>query len=269
MIRVPWAMPLGIACRDWIFSLARAEADKGCPRLFGMKSDMMMYFADITENWEPEQRYQLMCACVKRLFDNNYGYPPIPWTEEEKATWARWDYPWFGRDYGLGAYRSPGRPGADFTWIGGKKSIVDADKVRSLHRWLRRECGEVRVDKKLLRSAIKEAMKPTLGSPVINGTGWSYISQVAGLRVTTNLDFGGRKPSQLRYSQWIHQPKVTERNVWLLEHAGISALLGWPQTEWNYLTDADIPEAAELLARLCKEFVDAVPGIWEKSGLGE
>ena len=261
-------MPLGLAYREWLLGLARVEADEGCPRLFGLKGDMEMYFADITEDWSPERRYHLICARTKWLFTGNYGYPPIPVTEEEKAVDAVWDYPWFGRSHGLGPYRSPGRPGAEFTWVGGKKSIVDADKVRALQRWVRRECGEVRVDKKLLRSAIKTAMKPSFGVPVISGTGWSYSSQVAGLRVTTSLDFGGRKPSQLRYSHWIHQPKVTERDVCLMDCGGISALLGWPQTEWNYLTDADIPATAYLLVRLCKEFVDAVPDMWKRSGLG-
>ena len=269
MNRAAWARSLGEACREWLIRLARIEADGGCPRLLGLKSDSATYFADITENWDAERRYHLMCARIKWLFTGNYGYAPIPVTEEEKAAEAVWDYPDFKRGHGpLGPYRSAGKPGVEFTWLGGKKSIVDADKVPAINRFVQLECGAFKTDRKLLRSAIKEAMKPTFGSPVVSGTGWSYSMQIAGLRVMTSLDFGGRKPSQLRYSQSIHQPKVTERDVCLLSHGGISALLGQPQTEWCYLTDADIPAAADLLVRLCKEFVDAVPDMWKRSRLG-
>ncbi|MGH7438589.1 MAG: hypothetical protein ACRENE_23115 [Polyangiaceae bacterium] len=261
-------MPLGIAYREWLLELARAEVDAGCPRLFAMKSENATYFADLAEDWGVERRQHFLCARIKWLCTGNYGYPPMPVTEEEKAADAIWDYPWFGRNHGLGPYRSPGRAGAEFTWVGGRKSVVDADKVRALNRFVQREFGAFKIDRKLLRIALKEAMKPAFGAPVISGTGWSYVSRVAGLRVTTNLDFGGQKPSQLRYSQWVHLPKVTERDVGLLEHGGIGALLGWPQTEWCYVTNADIPAAAELLVRLCTEFVEAVPGMWERSGLG-
>ena len=260
-------MPLGIAYREWLLDLARVEAGAGCPRLFAMKSEIATYFADIAEDWSPERRHHFLRARIKWLCTDNYGYPAIPVSDGEKAADATWDYPWFGRDHGLGPYRSPGRPGAEFTWVGGKKTVVDADKVRALQRYVGRESGAFKIDRKLLRGAIKEAMKSSFGAPVVSGTGWQYATQVAGLVVLTNLDFGGRAPSQLRYSQWVQRPKVTERNVPLLEHGGVDTLLGWPQTEWCYLTDTDIPEAADLLVRLCGEFIEAVPGMWERSGL--
>ena len=85
------------------------------------------------------------------------------------------------------------------------------------------------------------------------------------------LNFGGRAPSQSVHFQTGRErawPQSGPDRVWLFVHGGISTLLGWPQTEWCYLTNDDIPEAAALLARLCKEFIDAVPGLWESSGLG-
>jgi hypothetical protein len=256
-------MSLGLACRDWLLNLARIEAESGCPRLFGMKSEIATYFADISADWEPEQRYHLMSACVKRLFDNNYGFAPIPWTEEEKAAWAFWDYPY------LGHWRTPGKPHVEITWAStGNRTVIDANKVNAAYRYEEFEFGKSKLNKKLLKSTVREFMQRTFGAPEEFGPLWRYRSHAPGLIITTNLDFGGRHPSQLRYSQWIHQ--IESHGVepcWVLDHGGISALLGWPQTEWCYLKDADIPAAADLLVRLCKEFVDAVPGMWERSGL--
>jgi len=266
-------MPLGLACRDWLLGLARVEADSGCPRLFAMKSEIAMYFADTVAHWGTERRYHLMCACIKRLFDNNYGFPSLPWTEEESAAWADWDYPFMGRDLGLGAFRSPGKPGAELVWAtSGKKRIIDADKVPAVLRWEHLEFGGgFKINKRLLKTTLKQTLHATLGAPEVVGSLWRYRTTapgLPGLMITTNLDFGGRHPSQLRYSQWLHQIRGQDAAPrWLLDHGGISALLGWPQTEWCYLTDADVPAAARLLAELSKEFVDAVPGMWRLSGL--
>jgi hypothetical protein len=49
------------ACREWLLALARVEADEGCPRLFGMKSEIAMYFVDVTAAWNAERRYH---CCV-------------------------------------------------------------------------------------------------------------------------------------------------------------------------------------------------------------
>jgi hypothetical protein len=254
-------MPLAVAYRDWLLRLARIEADSGCPRLFGMKSDIAMYFADIVADWESERRYHLMCACVKRLCDNNYGFPPVPWTEEEKTAWASWDYPYSLR------WRSPGKPHVEITWAtSGNRMVIDADKVNAAYRWEQAEFGGVKLNKKLLKTTVREFMQQAFGAPEVGGPHWQYTSRAPGLMITTNLDFGGRRPSQLRYSQWVFQ-MIGERAVHLLDTGGISALLRWPQSEWCYLTDADVPAAADLLVRLCTEFVEAVPGMFQRAQL--
>jgi hypothetical protein len=267
VIRVPWAMPLGIAYREWLLELAKAEAEAGCPRLFAMKSDNAMYFADLTKDWSGPQRRDLLCARVKWLFNKNYGYAQSELTDAERTTDSHWDYPFFGRNLGLGAFRSPGKAAVEIARPSGRQTVVDADKVEAVRRLDRLELGEFKIDRKRLRQAIKDAMRPAFGVPEAVGAGWRYRAVVAGLEVATNLDFRGRAPSQFRYSQWIHLQNGQKRE-WLLDHGGISTLLGWPQTEWRYLTDADIPSAAELLVRLCTEFVEGVSGMWERSGLG-
>jgi hypothetical protein len=254
-------MPLGIAYREWLLGLARVEADAGCPRLFAMKSDIAMYFADITRDWEPERRYHLMCANIKLLCDKNYGFPPIPLTEGETAAAALFDYPYVLR------WRSPSKPHAQITWrTTGVKTVVDADKVDAAYRYEQAMVG-MKLDKKLLKSTLREFMQRDFGRPEVNGPGWSFTSHVPGLKILTMLDFGGRRPTQLQYSHWVYRVKG-ERDIKLMDTGGIDALLGWPQTRWRYLTNEDIPAAADLLVRLCKEFVEAVPGMWERSGLG-
>ena len=118
MIRSSWALPLGMACREWLLALARVEADEGCPRLFAMKSDIAMYFADVTASWDAERRYHLMCERVKWLYTGNFGLPAIPVTADETAARAGWDYPWLGLKP---TRHTPGKPTAEFTWVGGEE----------------------------------------------------------------------------------------------------------------------------------------------------
>ncbi len=266
MIKVPWAQPLGYVYRDWLLEMAMKEAEEGCPRVFRMKSNNAMYFIDLTRDWSMPQRRELLCARVKWLFNKNYGYAQSALTETERTADNYWDYPFYGRDLGLGPYRSPGKAGVEIDRPSGKRIIVDADKVEAVRRLDRMDLGEFKIDKKQLKSAVKDAMLPVLGTPQIMGPLWQYTTTVNGLIVSTRLDFGGRQPSQLRYHQWIHCISDGKR-VWLLDHAGIGALLGSPDTEWRYLTDADIPEAANLLIQVCREFIEAVPGMWARSGL--
>ena len=93
MSSTDWARPFGLVYRDWLLGQAREEADAGCPRLRGMKSEEAMYFADLTETWDAERRDNLMGARIKWLFTGNYGYPPVPVSAQETAAEALWT-PW-------------------------------------------------------------------------------------------------------------------------------------------------------------------------------
>jgi hypothetical protein len=143
VIRTPSALPLGLAYREWLLGLARAEADAGCPRLFAMKSEITMYFGDLVANWSAERRYQLMSARTKKLCTGNYGYPAVPVTEEEKLAGAMWDYPFLGRDLGLGPFRSPTKASVEITWTSGERGLVDADKLGAVLRWEKAQLGGI------------------------------------------------------------------------------------------------------------------------------
>ena len=251
---------LGLAYRDWLLTLARSEADNGCVRLFGMKSDIAMYFADIARNWTPDRCYQLMCAGTKLLCERNYGWPPIALTDDEQQAWKSFDYPYKAR------WRSPEKPGAEITWAtSGRRATIDADKVGAAHRWERAMLGKYLIDKKRLKNIIREVMRPIFGAPDEGiGAIWQYTIRLNDMKITTSVDFGGRRPSQVRYGHYVVQTK-DQHSVEILRSGGISALLGWPQTEWSYITEADMPAAAELLARLCREFAEAVPWMAERS----
>ena len=251
--------PLGLAYRDWLLQLSRIEADNGCPRLFAMKSDVAMYFADNVSEWDAELRYELMAACVKNLFENNYGYPPLPKTVMEIEVLERWDYPYFGH------WRTPGKPQIEITWPRtGARSIIDANKMKAALRQDEAEHRQSKLNAGLLKQTIREVMLELWGTPEVGGPLWRFTREAYGLSITTHLDFGVRRPDQFGYWQVVSKVTGQQRRR-LLESGGISALLGWPQSRWRYLADADIPDTAGLLLRLCNEFVDALPEMVDRS----
>ena len=130
---------------------------------------------------------------------------------------------------------------------------------------MKSQLGEFKFDKKLIRKAMTDAMKARFGKAVASGH-WRHPSRVPELEITTVLDFGTGHGDQFEYMHWVHLSRGGQR-VFLMSHGGIDALLGWPQTRWRYLTPRDLPAAADLLVKVCGEFVDAVPEMWERSGL--
>jgi hypothetical protein len=131
---------------------------------------------------------------------------------------------------------------------------------RAIERNQQEQLGANKIDKQLLRRSLKQAMRGRFGVP---SSGSHYATKVEDVVVWTDFDFGVRWGAQFGYSQTI----ATQQLDKLLGHGGILALLGWPQTRWDRLTNDNIPATADLVARLCGEFVDAVPEIWARSGL--
>jgi hypothetical protein len=145
---------------------------------------------------------------VKWLYTGNFGLPAIPVTAEETEARAAWDYPWFGSKP---TRYTPGKEPAEFTWVGGRKEIVDAEKVGFLRRYVQSELGEFKFDKKLIRKAMTDAMKARFGKAVASGH-WRHPSTVPDLEITTVLDFGTPcwllMPSDLPIGYWRSPPVV-------------------------------------------------------------
>ena len=238
-----WAIPLRLAHREWLLSLARQEADAGCPRLLAMKSEAAMYFADLTATWDAERRYNLMCARIKWLFTGNYGLPPVPVTEGETAASARWQ-PW--TPWRFSRTTAPWDPTA-------------VETIRAEERYAQEQRGAYKINKPLLKRRLNRAMQDRFGK---SSGGFYYVTRVGHLQVASALDFGVSF-GQFEYSQSIQTWQLDT----LLRHGGILSLLGAAQTRWGRLTNDDIPATVDLVVRLCAEFVDAVPGMWERSGL--
>ena len=209
-----------------------------------MKNETAMYFADLTETWDAERRYSLMCARIKWLFTGNYGYPAIPVSEQETAADAPWN-PW--TPYRFSGPQKQWNPSA-------------VESVRAKDRHAQEGRGAYKIDKPLLKRRLKRAMCDRFGKP--KSGGYYYVSQARELRVTSVLDFNVRF-DQFEYMQWI-QSRYGDRLLW---SGGILSLLGSSQSRWGRLTNDDIPATVELVVRLCGEFIEAVPEMWARSGL--
>jgi hypothetical protein len=76
-------------------------------------------------------------------------------------------------------------------------------------------------------------------------------------QVRTNVHLSEGDLYQLSYHHRIHPAgSLHELETWIsiLSWLGITSM-----TNWDLLTAADMPEAAETLARLCAHFLQAVP----------
>ncbi len=142
--------------------------------------------------------------------------------------------------------------GFSFLDVGG----LDQKRIRGLAS----EGTKYLVDRRELRAVLQKVLVAQLGGPpefLGSRTWWRYSVHVGSWTVYTSVDTGGRV-FQLSY----HQAVSAERHVDLTEHMSILRWLGIRgQTDWNLLTNADIPEAVELLAELCSHFIAAVAKI--------
>jgi hypothetical protein len=256
------SVALRVVYRDWLFEWANREAREGFSRLLAMKSDKATYFSEATAKWSIEDRHRLVRACIKRMFASNHEMPPLPLDEAELAARAAFDYPYTQH------LRSPDKPGVEFVWkVTGVHQIIDADKMAAATRHQRAGLGEYKLNREALKKSVSEALSAEFGEPRNEGGGnWSYSVCIDDSVVATNVDFGARRPTQVRYGHQIRSSQLGGRPGGVLLWAGgICNLLGQSQSEWRYLTDEDVPAAAELLRRVSKEFVEGVPWMLERA----
>jgi hypothetical protein len=248
---------------EWLFILAREEAESGCPRLFSFKGALPMYFADLTASWTTEKRFFLISARIKKRITVDLGLTgtstlfELTPAEAEVYSELRWPL--------AAGWRTAGKPGAIYvSRRTGFRMEMDAEKLPEALRSEASSLGEYKLNRRRLKAEIASAMKPAFGDPEKQHGGvWQYVTDVSGVSVRTSIDFAGRRPSQFRYSQPVFASGPLGGR--LFNAVGVCGLLGFTHNEWTYVTEEDVPASAVLLARVCKEFVDAMPGILDRA----
>jgi hypothetical protein len=110
-----------------------------------------------------------------------------------------------------------------------------------------------------LRAMLKKQLAPTLGDRIETFRSdlyWRYPTPVGKWTVYTWVDTGGRL-SQLSYDHAV----CLRPHVYLLERTSIFGWLGVPAGGWDVLTNADITDAAKLIADLSSHFINAMSKI--------
>jgi hypothetical protein len=199
----------------------------------------------------------LLQGSIKLLWLKNYNVGDFELNAAERAARDAFDYPYSGR------WSPTGGPAVAFTWTTGGTQLIAAHKLGAAQRYDRLYSTGYKLNRRGLHSAIRAAMLRRFGKAESIGGIWTYLTRHSGLVVETSVDYATRI-AQFRYWHRVFEEKDEGRlGSLLLKAAGVSALLGWPQSEWNFVTDEDVPETAALIARVSTEFVDAVPALAE------
>ncbi|MEM9121109.1 MAG: hypothetical protein AAGD09_24985 [Cyanobacteria bacterium P01_F01_bin.56] len=116
------------------------------------------------------------------------------------------------------------------------------------------------LDKKLLRRQVKEACSPYLGKLVRNSSSVLYYeTYIQNFRVFTEIDLGGW--TQLRY---LHSVQYDDGTSDVRQRVIMTDFLRWlglGETAWGFMTDEDIPTAANVLGELCSNFMKGMEQI--------
>ena len=243
---------IAVANQRWLFASARTEAADGCPRLFAIKDPLPMYFREVTADWTTERRYNLLMARIKSV-RISLELPLPALTPEEEAAQAAFDYP-------INEWHRDGKSAVPFVWaLTGITQIVDVEKLGEAKRRNDLDTGKYKINRRALQANVDRAMKPVFGKPEqSSGPERVYWASVGDFCLRTTADFGARTPTQMRLEHQLWKAPWQERIAYL---QGVRGLLGTGEWEWRYLTDADVPQGADLAARLCKDFLEAMPKI--------
>jgi hypothetical protein len=241
--------------REWLLDEAMHEVERGCSRLFQIKSHLLRYFQDVTTGWPPEKVLLLLRARIKQL--RCYGLNPLRLTEEEEAVAAEASFIW-----PVLKNATPGRPQAPYRFPNGI-SLVDVDKHGLVGLQMR--APEFRVAKTKLRRAALDSVPEEFGKPYNLNSQYLYWLQVEGCTVETTVDLDTRQ-HQLQLWHVVYPGTVGLSNRTMADHTprlSFVHLLGVNDgiLSWDWLTDADVSDASSLLGTLVNDFIEEVPGI--------
>jgi hypothetical protein len=223
---------VSVAYRDWLIELARREA-KDCDRLRGVLAERPQCVFVATRTWPSERREALLVALAKTA---QLGVEPALPTPGELEEWKRWSW-------------SPSDREAARVLAGLRAGMVT---------------GAFRLDRRKLRATVERALVAALGKPHARSSVLCFVSRLELVTVNTFVDTGGNY--QLRYWHNVvrgapDEPTPLVSDAIVLSNAGVSNLVGESISHWDAIREGDVDAVAGHLARLCTEFVEAVPTI--------
>jgi len=227
----------------WALEDAQREFSSGFPFLSRLKSSTAVDFLTFAERLSPSERDVLQVCMVKRFHEEGAFLAGDKLSPEEGKLIERF------------LKRNVECSGS----LGPVMVLSHSEAKRA--KELASESKKYEIERGKLRAVLKEKLGPAVVGHMETrektSTEWRYSTSVGKWQVHTAVDTGARV-FQLSYSQMVS----LRPDARLIEHASILSWLGIAgQTYWNLLTDADVPEAAELLTDLSAHFIGAVSKI--------
>jgi hypothetical protein len=116
-----------------------------------------------------------------------------------------------------------------------------------------------RIDRARFLRAVRSELAPILGPGEAFSTAheWRFDTAIGPWALVTLVDVGGQH-HQLAYTQTLRADvaRPLKEGVSLTQWLGLGG-----QTIWNRLVEADTPEAARSLVKICAHFLQAVPAL--------
>lgn len=217
---------LGDRLYRWSLDDARREIDAGLPWLRSFRSGPGRHAVAELESLPEAERFSFLFALIRRRMraEAERAGEPLTAAEENRC----------GRFFASIVFPTPD-----------EQALRDAE---------RNGIVRFRLDRRRFSARIKLSLNAVLGvEPQTLGPGvWRYLNAIRGCTLATIVDVGGRTHQLCYDHQFLVSPKPYR--VSFLSWMGVSG-----QTDWSYLTEADMVPAADTLAELCAHFLRAAP----------
>jgi hypothetical protein len=224
----------------WSLKDAEREFSGGFPFLGRIKSTMVVNFLEFVERLSTSESRALQVCMVKRFHEEGAFLAGDELSREEGELIERFLKRNIKSDKLLGPV-----------------SVLSHSEAKRAKE-LASGSKKYQIERNKLRAALKRELVSVLVGPaeisLKTNTEWRYSTPVGKWTVHTAVDTGGRL-FQLSYSQMVS----LRPHVRLAEHVSILNWLGIAgQTNWDLLTDRDIPDAANLVLELSSHFIKAM-----------
>lgn len=223
----------------WARQDFQREVEEDFPFLRVIKGSMAWRLLALMESLEGSERLQLASSLVKGIAgDEILSLAGEVWTDVD-ADWRR--------KFRQSCIIEP---------------ITYDLEEKFLQQALRREIN-VNFQKKKFKKFLETELEPILGRKTLGqGYEFGYRGRVGDWNVDTWIDVGSS--FQLRYHHIIYSSNQEE---FVLEPRIINFLkwLGVGETEWGFLTEEELPFAANTLGNLCSHFLNAVPYLLDEN----